>query len=110
MFGITPATVAMYAVKRKWVHRETDIPNIKTFWESYKKEFIQANILGIILFLIAYLVVIQFNILYNQKTLMHKLANFSIVELMILYAMIITYFFPVFVHLYFRTFVIRRCL
>lgn len=104
IFGIIPATVAMFAVTRKWVHRETDIPIFKTFWESYKKEFIQANILGIILFLIAYLLVIQFNILYHQESLMYKLASFSIVALMILYAIIITYFFPIFVHFDLRTF------
>src|SRR5690625_57783 len=104
IFGIFPATVAMFAVTRKWVHKETDIPIFKTFWESYKKEFIQANILGIILFLIAYLLVIQFNILYHQESLMYKLASFSIVALMILYAIIITYFFPIFVHFDLRTF------
>src|SRR5690625_7542702 len=99
----------MFAVSRKWVHRETDIPIFKTFWESYKKEFIQANILGIILFLIAYLLVIQFNILYHQESLMYKLASFSIVALMILYAIIITYFFPIFVLFYLRTFDFIKC-
>lgn len=98
IFGITPATAAMFAVTRKWVHQEKDIPIFQTFFQSYKKEFIQANLLGIILMFVAYILVIQFNILFHQEKLMYKLASFSVVALMILYVIILTYFFPIFVH------------
>jgi len=104
VFGITPATVAMFAVVRKWVHKDRDIPIFKTFWEVYKKEFVQANILGMILFLIGYLLVIQFNILFHQESMMYKIAAFSVVALMILYTIILTYVFPVFVHFKLKTF------
>lgn len=98
IFGLMPATAAMFAVVRKWVMGEPDIPIFKTFWNSYRKEFLPANGLGLILFLIGYFLVIQFNILFFQKSIVYKMASFGIVALFILYTIVITYLFPIFVH------------
>lgn len=98
LFGIMPATVAMFSVIRKWNMGEEDIPVFKTFWKSYREDFLKANGIGIIFFLIGYLLVIQFNYLFFQPSIIYKTASFSIVALFILYAIVMTYFFPIFVH------------
>lgn len=97
-FGIMPATVAMFAIVRKWNMGEHDVPIFETFWKSYRQEFLKANGIGIIFFLIGYLLIIQFNYLFFQPSLIYKTASFSIVALFILYVIVMTYFFPVFVH------------
>lgn len=102
IFGFMPATAAMFAVVRKWIMGEHDIPIYQTFWTSYRREFFQANGLGLILFIIGYLLVIQFNILFFQERIVYKIASFSVVALFILYAIVLTYLFPIFVHFHLR--------
>ncbi|WP_408008533.1 YesL family protein [Pseudalkalibacillus sp. A8] len=53
IFGFFPATVAMFAVTRKWVQKTEQINFFKVFLSSFKKEFWKANLIGLILFLIA---------------------------------------------------------
>src|SRR4051812_16513904 len=49
VLGIVPSTVAMFAVARKTAMGEEDIPVFKTFWRTYRTEFIRANGLGLLL-------------------------------------------------------------
>src|SRR5699024_12166732 len=42
--GAMPSTVAMFAVIRKWVTGDKEVPIFKTFLESYRTEFVKANI------------------------------------------------------------------
>src|SRR5690625_2024178 len=58
-FGFLPATAAMFAVVRKWISGETDIPVLQTFWKSYRKEFMIINVIGYIVFIIGYLLTIE---------------------------------------------------
>src|SRR3954453_4511011 len=47
VFGIMPATVALFTVVRKWTMKESDIPIFPNFFQTYKKEFLKANIVGL---------------------------------------------------------------
>ncbi|MEI3612679.1 YesL family protein [Pseudogracilibacillus sp. SO30301A] len=98
VFGFMPATVAMFSVIRKWNMGEEDIPVFKTFWDSYRKEFFKANGLGIILFIIGYILVIEFQILRQQENIIYFIVSFGVLAIFILYAIVLTYFFPIYVH------------
>ncbi|MGE7856221.1 MULTISPECIES: YesL family protein [Bacillus] len=98
LFGFMPATTAMFAVIRKWVLGDNEVPIFSTFWGSYRREFVKANLLGIILFIIGYLITIEFQILIKATGPFYYIARFGVIAQFILYIMVLMYFFPVFVH------------
>lgn len=98
IFGIMPATAAMFSVTRKWVLGEPDIPIFETFWKTYRKEFVKTNVFGIFFMISIYLLIIEFNILFSQPSMVYKIASFGVVAIFILYAIVLTFFFPIYVH------------
>lgn len=98
LFGLMPATTAMFAVVRKWVRGETQFPIFKFFWETYKKEFVKTNGIGLIFFAIIYLQVIAFNILYFSESVVYNIAAFGVVAVFILLTIVLIYYFPIYVH------------
>lgn len=97
IFGLFPATAAMFAVVRKWVRKE-EVPIFQTFWKYYRKEVVKANLLGIMFLLIGYILFIEFQILWGTNQLAYLIASFGVVALFIIYAIVLLYFFPVYVH------------
>jgi uncharacterized membrane protein YesL len=93
VFGISPATVAMFTIIRKWIMGESDIPVFQTFWNSYKKEFLRGNGLGIVIALLAYIIYIDLNYLKLDSVIQIPLY-------LIIFAIVMTilYIFPVYVH------------
>src|SRR5699024_2801656 len=59
LFGIFPATVALFTVTRKWVMGDHDIPIFSTFWHTYRKEFFKSTLFGFILFVIGYIIYVD---------------------------------------------------
>lgn len=98
IFGLLPATVAMFSVVRKWVYHEEDIKMFSLFRKIYIYEFFRVNLLGAILFVIGYLLSIELHILRSTEEVMYFIASFGVVGLFIFYFTTILYFFPVFVH------------
>ena len=103
LFGIMPATVAMFAVVRKWNMGEKDIAIFKLFWQTYRQEFVKANVFGLILFGLGYILSIEFQIISTQTSLTYLIVRFSILAIALLYVIILLYFFPIFVHFNLRT-------
>lgn len=98
LFGFLPSTVAMFAVVRKWTMGEKDVPIFTLFWKTYKKEFIKANLLGYILLIIGYVLSMEFRVLQTQTAMPYFIASFGVIAQFILYAVVLMYFFPIFVH------------
>src|SRR5699024_8412175 len=98
VFGFSPATAAMFAVVRKWVSGDDDVPVFQTFWSTYRKEFVESNILGILLAVVGYLIYIEFSILRSQESVVYFVASYGVIAQLILYFIIVMYFFPIFVH------------
>lgn|SRR5690625_136376 len=98
IFGFMPATTAMFAIARKWLHGEVDIPITKTFWQQYKASFFQTNILGLILGGVGYLLVVEFRILQVQESMMYTIVGFGVLFILCMYGILLTYFFPIYVH------------
>ena len=97
-FGVLPATTAMFAVVRKWIDGDTDIPVFETFWNAYRKEFVKINLLGYGVLLVGYLLTIEFQILRSQEHIAYLIASFGVIGLFIIYFIILLYLFPIFVH------------
>ena len=98
IFGFMPATTGMFAVIRKWNMGDDEIPIFATFWQSYKQEFIKVNILGILLFAIGYLLIVEFQILRMQDSVLYQIVSFGVLVSLFIYTIVLTYFFPIFVH------------
>lgn len=46
-FGFFPATLTMFAVTRKWIRGQTDIPLFPVFKQLYKKDFLKFTYRGV---------------------------------------------------------------
>ncbi|MDX8045181.1 YesL family protein [Gracilibacillus sp. S3-1-1] len=98
-FGIMPATIAMFAVVRKWVLKDYDIAIFELFFKEYKRHFIRANLLGIILYVIGYFL----SVFLNYTGFMHDSSFYPVllgifIIAAFLYVMLVLYIAPVFVH------------
>ncbi|WP_449538164.1 YesL family protein [Ferdinandcohnia sp. Marseille-Q9671] len=98
IFGFMPATVALFAVVRKWTLGEKDVEVSKVFCKAYKEGFIKSNIIGLCLFVIGYLLTIEFQILRSQDSLPYFIASYGVIALFLMYFIILLYIFPLFVH------------
>ncbi|WP_338786490.1 YesL family protein [Metabacillus sp. FJAT-53654] len=104
IFGFFPATAAMFAVVRKWALGEMEIPVFKTFWSSYKKEFIKGNILGSIIMLMGVVLLIDFLFLQQAAQSIQNLLLVPFYIISIIFVCMLFYIFPMFVHYEMKTF------
>ncbi|WP_010677607.1 YesL family protein [Bacillus timonensis] len=93
VLGFFPATVAMFAVIRKWLMGVTDIPVFRTFWSTYKAEFLRSNGLGLIIVVVGGLIVLDLVVVKNFSAIQIPIYLF-----MFLVVMTLLYVIPVFVH------------
>ncbi|KAA0550187.1 DUF624 domain-containing protein [Bacillus sp. BGMRC 2118] len=68
VLGLFPSTTAMLAVCRKWIMKQPDIPIFKTFWETYKKDWIISNIIGAVLIVSSYFIYIEASIVIESSS------------------------------------------
>ncbi|NGP44423.1 YesL family protein [Bacillaceae bacterium SIJ1] len=99
VFGFGPSTAALFAVTRKWVQGEHEIPVFKTFWSEYKNEFLRANILGVLLLVVGFILWADFRILNTQDTGSWGIfIQYFLIVATFIYLTMTLFFFPVFVH------------
>ena len=98
VFGFFPATTAMFTVIRKWVMKQHEIPVFKTFWLTYKSEFLKSSLLGLIIVCIGFFM--YFNLKIIDATTLPSLKLLYIPNLIVIFIFLLTllYIFPVFVH------------
>lgn len=104
VLGFFPATAAMFAVTRKWVMGETDIPIFKTFWKNYKIDFVQTNLIGYGLLLIGAFLYVDLRFSQTAQQFVFQSFSFIFIILLFIYFIVLLYIFPVFVHFQFKTF------
>ncbi|MBZ9537070.1 YesL family protein [Cytobacillus oceanisediminis] len=98
VFGLFPATTAMFAVVRKWVMQENDIPIFKTFWRTYRAEFFKVNGLGVILFFIGFSIYFYLKIYHYDNQLVYLFSRPLLFVAIIYYYALVMFFFPTYVH------------
>ncbi|WP_217587528.1 YesL family protein [Lentibacillus saliphilus] len=98
VLGFMPATAAMFAIVRKWVRGEEDVPIFRSYWKAFKAEFVKANAAGLVLFVIGYMLILEFNILRGQDSFIYLVVSYTVLASLILYVAVFIYFFPILVH------------
>ncbi|WP_117170705.1 YesL family protein [Paraliobacillus sediminis] len=97
--GIMPATISMFTVVRKWVMKENDIPIFKTFFSTYKKEFLKTNLIMIILGIIGVLLFIDLRFTgYMRESGFYNVFLGILFIASFLYFILVVFIAPVYVH------------
>lgn len=97
VFGIGPATVSAFAVSRKWIKGETDFQLLPLFWNTYKEEFLKANLLVWPLLLAGAILYIDYQYLFFFEGVVFFLLLFVFVQMTIAYILVMLYVFPLYV-------------
>ncbi|WP_232540450.1 YesL family protein [Lysinibacillus fusiformis] len=99
LFGVAPATVAMFTTLRKRLQGEDDLKRlVKIYWNTYKVEFIPSNKIGMILLSIGYFLTINFQIVSSLHGLLGLLLLTAFISISILFGIIVVNIFPLYAH------------
>ncbi|WP_407271110.1 YesL family protein [Radiobacillus sp. PE A8.2] len=98
VFGFFPATIAMFAVIRKWIRGEDDLPTFRTFWSVYKQEFLKGNLFGVIIFIILFIFYIDIQFMQLNAENWLNLIHIPIYLVMLFFTLMALYLVPVYVH------------
>ncbi|RKL66855.1 hypothetical protein CR203_13570 [Salipaludibacillus neizhouensis] len=102
IFGLFPATAALFSVLRNLIMETDDLSTlevIRLFWSKFKSEFLKSNLVGFILSICGFILYLDIRVLQQlDNNLFH--VSLSIVTFVIgfVYLLIFLYIFPVFVH------------
>ncbi|WP_226037089.1 YesL family protein [Aquibacillus saliphilus] len=97
-FGFFPATIAMFTLMRKWLIGNSEIPVFKTFWTTYKKEFIKSNLIGLIIFLFAGIVYADLRFMESNPDSLLIITQIPLYLFIFTFVLTLLYLFPVYVH------------
>lgn len=103
VFGIFPATVAVFTVIRHWVLGEGQVPLFKTFWYAFKGSFVQIQLIGYTLALIGSILYIDYNFFSSRDESIFLVAELLTGSAMFVLAIVFLYIFPVYVHFKLKT-------
>ncbi|WP_211233937.1 YesL family protein [Salibacterium aidingense] len=98
VFGLFPATAAMFAVVRKWTMKELDIPVFQTFWREFRAEFLKSNGMGLILAAMAYVFYVDFQFFSSLDGVVSMLLLSASGSLFLVYLITSLFVFPVLAH------------
>ncbi|MBM7570304.1 YesL family protein [Aquibacillus albus] len=98
VFGFLPATVAMFAVIRKWLMKETDVPIFLTFIQMLKKDFLRINLLGSAFLIVGYILYFNYHYLGSIDGIMHSILALGWYIGCFIFAVTFLFIFPVYVH------------
>ena len=96
IFGLFPATIAMFTILRKIVLKE-DFNIFGLFWKTYKEEFFKGNLLGLFLVVINIITITHF-LFFKEVTGAVEVLFFPMVIVAILLLLMTLFVFPVYVH------------
>lgn len=102
VFGFFPSTVSMFTVLRQWVMGKRDIPVFRTYWQTYRSEWIRSNLLGLLLVLLGYVCYIDYRYFFVEKHVDAPLFVVMAFILILMFAVLCVYIFLVYVHFNFR--------
>ncbi|GAB2537576.1 YesL family protein [Gracilibacillus alcaliphilus] len=94
VFGVYPATLATFAVVKKWLKSEDDAAVFTTFFQSYKNNFIRANIVGLVLTLTGVLIAVNFHLVHFENEIIHFFFLMILFMITCFYMMVWLYIFP----------------
>jgi len=102
-FLLFPSTSAMFALARKWVMGDGDVPLFKTFFRSYKENYKQSMLGGIFYVVLLSLLVFNYQF-YAAQTGYAAMLVYVFLAFIIVVSLSIFNFFCIVVHLHMKTF------
>ncbi|EKN65200.1 hypothetical protein BABA_21186 [Neobacillus bataviensis LMG 21833] len=96
--GIFPATFTMFAISRKWIHKQTEFPIFRTFWELYRTSFVKTNLLGWVITATGFSLYYYYQLLKGPEDMMGTVLLIVVWIMGILYLMTVLFIMPVYVH------------
>ena len=103
VFGLFPATAAMFAVVHKMIKGEEDLKIFRSFWMLFRTEFFKLNGHGLIFYAVAYFLYFDFTFLKLNSGRFEFLYP-ALIFILISSAITLLFFFPVYVHFKLRFF------
>ncbi|MDN4525688.1 DUF624 domain-containing protein [Fictibacillus sp. NE201] len=97
VFGVMPATAALFAIARKWLMKE-EFPLWATFLHHFKKEFKTSNLAGLLLVVCGILLYTDYHFLLSASGAVRITAAALLLLFLFCYILTVLFFFPVFVH------------
>ncbi len=98
VFGFFPATVAMFTLIRQWIIGNVDEPVFKTFFATYKKEFLSSNLFGLVIVCIGIVFYVNTQYLLLDTGGFHTIIKAPLYVAMIIMTLTVLYVIPTFVH------------
>jgi uncharacterized membrane protein YesL len=98
VLGIFPATIAMFAVERRWIQGDSEFTIFQQFWSAYKQEFVKINLLGYTVTLLSALLVLNYFISASLNNAIGDVLSWLLLGLLLLCTVAVIYIFPVYVH------------
>jgi uncharacterized membrane protein YesL len=94
-FFFFPATTAMFALVRRWILNEVDIPLVRSFWKYYKENYVRSMLGGFVIVLIWAILLIDYFYFVN---FVNDLLKYFFYALFFFVAMFTIHFFSNTVH------------
>ncbi|MBM7571859.1 YesL family protein [Aquibacillus albus] len=98
IIGFFPATVAMFTIVRHWIIGNTDIPILKTYWQSFKGSLVKANLLGFISVIGGVVLYLDYTFIKDINGTLGMVAFLLFLTTSFYYLMIVFFVIPVYVH------------
>lgn len=94
-FFFFPATMSMFALIRRWIMKELDIPIIRSFWKHYKENYIRSMLGGFVIVLIWAILLVDY---YYFVNFVNDLTKYFFFALFFYLSMFTIHFFSNTVH------------
>lgn len=98
VFGIMPATVALFTVTRRWTRKELNFSIWQVFKDTYFQEWKDSNKIGIVFWLIGFVLIVDLRFALHVEGFYSLFLYFFFVFLFLIFIMTLIFFFPIYVH------------
>jgi len=98
IFGIFPAFLASLTVVRKWLLKDGTFGIFTTFFRTYKKSFLTANLAGFFFSLIAFFLYTYYRLITEASGALQLVGGITFGVYSLLFITTALYFFPVVAH------------
>ena len=98
LFGIFPATNALFSVLRKYLLNKKDVKLASDFYHFYRKDFLKSNALGFILSVIAAVIWIDFRYFMSMTNFGISIVGNVMLVLLVFVLLALCVVFPIFSH------------
>lgn len=98
VFGLFPATSAMFTIMRKWLTTDEEIPVFSFMWKTYRSEFLKSNLYFYSLLLIGGSLYFYFKLCQNQTGLFFAILSIVLAIAGVFYCLSVMIAMPIYTH------------